>query len=90
MWQAARTRRDVFPKLTRSRKVTDMAIWRTWLARFFGLACIALGIIGLLTGFTDNVWKLGVIGWFTGGTLLGVVAVILLLDEYAEFRRQQR
>ena len=67
-----------------------MAIWRTWLARLSGLACIALGIIGLIAAFTDKVWKLGVVGWFTGGTLLGVVAVILLLDEYTEFRRRQQ
>lgn len=67
-----------------------MAIWRTWLARLSGLACIALGIIGLIVGFTDRIWKLDVVGWFTGGTLLGVVAIILLLDEYTESRRQQR
>ena len=67
-----------------------MAIWRTWLARLSGLACVALGIIGLIVGFTDKVWKLGTVGWFTGGTLLGVVALMLILDEYSEFRRQQR
>lgn len=65
-----------------------MDLWRTWLARLFGLACVALGIIGLIVGFTDSIWKLGVVGWFTGGTLLGVVAIVLLLDEYAEFRRR--
>ena len=64
------------------------AMWRTWVARLFGLACIALGIIGLIAGFSDRVWKLGTVGWFTGGTLLGVVAIILLLDEYAESRRR--
>ena len=69
------------------RGVDDMEIWRTWLARLFGLACVALGIVGLIVGFTDVTWKLGVVGWFTGGTLLGVVAIVLLLDEYAEFRR---
>ena len=65
-----------------------MDLWRTWLARLFGLACIALGIIGLIVGFTDSIWKLGVVGWFTGGTLLGVVALVLMLDEYAAFRRR--
>ena len=64
-----------------------MAIWRTWLARLFGLACIALGIIGLYVGFTDQIWKLGVVGWFTGGMLLGVVAVILMLDQAANPQR---
>ena len=61
----------------------------TWLARLAGLACVALGIIGLVAVFTDNVWKLGTVGWFTGGTLLGVVAIMLMLDEYIESRRQQ-
>jgi hypothetical protein len=58
------------------------------MARLFGLACIALGIIGLIVGFTDRVWQLGTVGWFTGGTLLGVVALILMLDEYTESRRR--
>ena len=65
-----------------------MDLWRTWLARLFGLACIALGIIGLIVGFTDSIWKLGVVGWFTGGSLLGIVAIVLMLDEYVEFRRR--
>ena len=66
----------------------NMHIWRTWLARVAGLACIALGIIGLIVGFGDMTWRLGTVGWFTGGTLLGVVAIILMMDEYTEFRRQ--
>ena len=64
--------------------------WRTWLARLFGLACVALGIIGLIVGFTDVTWKLGIVGWFTGGTLLGVVALIMMMDEYFELRRRQQ
>lgn len=65
-----------------------MDIWRTWLARGCALGCIALGIIGLIVRFSDNVWKLGTVGWFTGGTLLGVVALILLLDDYIDYRRR--
>ena len=64
--------------------------WRTWLARLFGLACVALGIIGLIVGFSEVTWKLGIVGWFTGGTLLGVVALILMMDEYFELRRRQQ
>ena len=63
--------------------------WRIWLARLFGLACIALGIIGLVVGFTELTWKLGTVGWFTGGTLLGVVALMLMIDQYLELRRRQ-
>tara|TARA_B100000315_G_scaffold149356_1_gene138094 strand:+ start:368 stop:571 length:204 start_codon:yes stop_codon:yes gene_type:complete len=67
-----------------------MDTWRAWLARLFGLACVALGIIGLIAGFSDKVWKLGTVGWFSGGTLLGVVALILMLDEYVDSRRNGR
>lgn len=66
-----------------------MQQWRTWLARMFGLACVALGVIGLIVGFSDRIWQLGTVGWFTGGTLLGVVALILMMDEYIELRRRQ-
>ncbi len=67
-----------------------MGTWRILLARLSGLACIALGIIGLIVGFTDRIWQLGTVGWFTGGTLLGVVAIILMLDEYIESGRSGR
>ncbi|PKB68443.1 MAG: hypothetical protein BZY81_01560 [SAR202 cluster bacterium Io17-Chloro-G4] len=65
-----------------------MDMWRTRLARGCALACIALGVIGLIVGFSDAIWKLGTVGWFTGGTLLGVVAVILLLDDYISYRHR--
>ena len=66
-----------------------MQQWRTWLARMFGLACVALGVIGLIVGFSDRIWQLGTVGWFTGGTLLGVVALILMMDDYIELRRRR-
>jgi len=66
-----------------------MDLWRVWLARLFGVGCLALGIIGVIVGFGDSlVWKLGVVGWFTGGTLLGVVALLLLADEFSKEQRR--
>jgi len=66
-----------------------MELWRVWLARLFGVSCLALGIIGVIVGFGDGlVWKLGVVGWFTGGTLLGVVALLLLADEFSKEQRR--
>ena len=59
-----------------------MDAWRITVARLFMTGCLALGIIGLIVGLTDKVWKLGVVGWFTGGTLLGIVAIIIILDEF--------
>ncbi|MBI5910309.1 MAG: hypothetical protein HY848_10200 [Betaproteobacteria bacterium] len=38
------------------------------------------GVIGLLAGLTEHVWKLGPLGWFTGGTLLTLLAVYALVD----------
>ena len=67
-----------------------MEQWRTWLARLFGLGCVALGIIGLIAASLDVEWKLEVVGWFAGGTLLGVVALILMMDEYFELQRRQQ
>ena len=67
-----------------------MELWRTWSARLFGLGCLALGVSGLIVAFKEVTWKLGVVGYFTGGVLLGVVALMLMLDEYAESRRRSR
>ena len=67
-----------------------MDLWRTWLARLFGLGCVALGVIGLIVGFSEKIWRLGTVGYFTGGALLALVAIMLILDEYAEARRKGR
>ena len=66
-----------------------MDSWRIMAARLFMLACLALGIIGLITGFADKTFKLGAVGWFTGGTLLGVVAIIIILDDFAQRQRSK-
>ena len=42
-----------------------------------GFTC---GIIGLVAGLTDHTWKLWPFGWFTGGTLLTLVALFALVD----------
>jgi|TARA_B100000809_G_scaffold266532_1_gene329701 hypothetical protein len=51
------------------------------------LAAFACGIIGLVIGIVDRTWKLGVTGWFTGGTLLALLTLVVLADEY--FSRRQ-
>ena len=51
------------------------------------MAWLALRIIGLIVGFSDSIRKLGTVGWFAGGMLLGVVAVILPIDEYVSLGR---
>jgi hypothetical protein len=52
---------------------------RTMVARVFVLLALLAGVIGLLAGLTGHHWKLGPIGWFTGGTLLAVIGVFVLV-----------
>ena len=60
-----------------------MEFSRITLARVAMLGCLVLWVIGLIVGATDVEWKLGVVGWFTGGILLGVVSIIIILDDFA-------
>ena len=63
--------------------------FKTVLARIFALAALGCGIAGVVLSFFEGrVWNLGVLGWFTGGVLLALLAIFLVLDEYAESRRQ--
>ena len=66
-----------------------IAHWRTTLARLFSLAALGCGIAAVVLPFFEGrFWKLGILGWFTGGLLLALLAIFLVLDEYAESRRQ--
>lgn len=60
---------------------------RTMIARIgiaLGFTC---GVIGLAAGLTDHLWKLGPDGWFTGGTLLALIALSVLLDGAIGFEK---
>jgi len=46
-------------------------------AAALGVLC---GVLGLLAGVTEQVWKLGATGWFTAGALLTLLAVFALID----------
>ena len=59
---------------------------RIMLSRLMMLAAIACGVIGLVAGLADKMWKLQVTGWMTGGTLLAVLSLVVLADEYFETR----
>ena len=63
--------------------------WRLLLAKVIMLAALACGIIGLVAGFSDNEWKLTATGWFTAGTLVAVLSLVVLADHYFETRKQQ-
>ena len=50
------------------------------LARLMIMGALVCGVVGLWVGVDERAWKLGVTGWFTGGTLLAVIAGAILLD----------
>lgn len=63
--------------------------WRIWLGRLGALGALACGIIGLIVGFdSDTTWKLGTSGWFTGGTVAALLAIIMYLDEAVTARNK--
>ncbi len=57
------------------------------LARLLGIAASVCGVIGLIVGLIDREWKLGVTGWFTAGTLLAVLTLVVFADQYFASRR---
>ena len=53
------------------------------------LGAVVCGIVGLVIGVVEREWRLGVTGWFTGGTLLTVLAIVTLADQYFESLRRR-
>ena len=62
---------------------------RTMVARIGAALGFLCGVIGLLAGLTQYVWKLGPLGWFTGGALLTLLAVYVLVDGTIAFQKTQ-
>ena len=60
------------------------------IARVLGVGAFACGVIGLVAGMAGRDWRLAATGWFTGGTLLAMLAALLLADAYMEIRRGSR
>ena len=61
---------------------------RIILARLIVLLAIACGVVGLVVGIVDREWKLAVTGWFTGGSLLAIISLVVLADEYLASRKR--
>ncbi len=57
-----------------------MGAKRTMIARVGVALSFLCGVIGLVAGLTDHAWKLWPNGWFTGGTLLAVISLFVLLE----------
>jgi len=62
---------------------------RTMVARVGATLGFLCGVIGLLAGLTQHTWKLGPLGWFTGGTLLTLLAVYALVDGAIAFEKMR-
>lgn len=60
---------------------------RTMVARIGVALGFLCGLIGLGAGFTSHVWKLGATGWFTGGALLTLISLTVLLDGAVGFEK---
>ena len=60
---------------------------RILLARLTMLVSVACGVVGLYVGLIGANYKLGVSGWFAAGSLLAILALVVLADEY--FARHQ-
>ena len=52
----------------------------TMAARIMLVGALICGVFGLIVGMADLFWKLGSVGWFTGGTLLALIAIAMLID----------
>ena len=63
---------------------------RTAIARGAAALAFVCGVIGLLAGLTEHMWELGPVGWFTGGSLLALLAVFALVDGAVDFQKSRK
>ncbi len=66
----------------------DIGTKRTAVARLAATLGFVCGVIGLLAWLTDHTWKFGSIGWVTGGALLVLLGVYVLVDGAVSFRKR--
>jgi len=46
---------------------------------------LACGIVGLIVGVSDDLtWKLGSPGWFAGGTVAALLAIVMYIVMYMD------
>ena len=63
---------------------------RTTIARIGAMLGFLCGVIGLLAGLMGWVLKLGPVGWFTGGSLLTLISMFVLLDGAIASRKAEK
>lgn len=62
---------------------------RTTIGRVAAVLGCLCGVIGLLTGMSKSAWILSPHGWGTGGVLLLLLAVFVVLDGAVSFERSR-
>ena len=50
------------------------------LARLGAVIGALCGVIGFFGGLAELPWRLGVSGWFSGGLLISLVSLVVLVD----------
>ncbi len=50
------------------------------LARLGAVIGALCGVIGFFGGLAELPWRLGVTGWFSGGLLMSLVSLVVLVD----------
>ena len=60
---------------------------RILLARLFAMVAFVSGSIGLVAALAEREWRLGSTGWFEGGLLVALLALVILVDEYVMTQR---
>jgi hypothetical protein len=63
---------------------------RTMIARFGMAGGFICGVMGLVGGLTDHVWRLGTIAWFSGGTLLTLISLGILVDGVIGYEKSRQ
>ena len=66
-----------------------MEQWIIWLGRLGASGALVCAILGLIVGFSDDLtWKLGAQGWFAGGAVAALLAIVMYLEDAAAARKQ--
>ncbi len=63
---------------------------RTIIARVMTALVFLCGVIELPAGLAEQLWKLGAMGWFTGGALLMAIALVVLVDGAVAYEKRQK
>ena len=67
--------------------MADGQTTRTTAARLGAGLGFLCGVLGVVAGLTDHLWKLAPAGWFMGGALLTLLAIFVLVEGAISTRR---